>query len=101
MSDSAISQGIALPGRMGYGAGLRDDARHLKSLSFWKLSGLLANFDTAGEFPLSNFCHQCSEFRASCRCQVGATEPFGHPDQVHRCRSRDVLQVGLGLTDIT
>src|SRR3954447_2753276 len=50
MSDSAISQGIALPGRMGYGAGLRDDARHLKPLSFWKLSGLLANFDTAGEF---------------------------------------------------
>ena len=58
-------------------------------------------FDTAGEFPLSSFCHQCSEFRASCRCQIGATEPFGHPDQVHRCRSRDVLEVGLGLTDIT
>src|ERR1700761_1680146 len=65
-----------------------------------KLSGLLANFDTAGEFPLSNFGHQCLELRASCRCQIGAAEPSGHPDQVHRCRSRDVLEVGLGVTDI-
>src|SRR3954469_684722 len=61
---------------------------------------MIIKIDTAGEFPLSNFGHQCSESRASCRCQIGATEPFGHPDQVHRCRSRDVLEVGLGVTDI-
>jgi Transposase DDE domain len=63
--------------------------------------GLSAAFDTAGEFPSGGQCHQCSELRASCRRQIGAAEPFGHSDQVQRCRGRDVLEVGLGSTDIT
>ena len=62
---------------------------------------MIIKSDTAGEFPLSNFGHQCSELRASWRCQNRRHRAIRRPDQVHRCRNRDVLKVGLGLTDIT
>jgi len=53
------------------------DARRMAALESPALPQLPAcqviiKSDTAGEFPLSNFGHQCSELRASCRCQIRA-----------------------------
>ena len=62
---------------------------------------MIAKSDTAVEFPSGSLCHQRAELRAPCRGQLGAAKPFGHPDQVYRRGGCDMLEVGLGLADLT
>ena len=83
-------------------SGLHSSAGWLALIGLIRLTlgGFLATFDTAGEFPSGSLCHQRTELRAPCRGQLDAAKPFGDPDQVHRRRGCDMLEVGLGLADV-